>query len=556
MFTFKKSILFLVAIFAVLLAGCQQNPKSPERKKEDGRGCNSRVLRINIASEPRTLDPARARDLQSLTLMRMLFEGLTRVNQEENVEPALAEKIDVSEDLKTYTFHLRASFWSNGERVTADDFVYTWKKILDPKSVAENASQLYVIKNALLCKEGKCPAEDVGVRALDEMTFQVELENPTPYFLELTSYPAFFAISAKLDRERPRWAEGKEDYIGNGPFTLKEWRHHDKLCVQKNERYWDSSAVQVQEIHLFMVKEESELAMFENGDLDWAGSPLSTLPIDALPKLRKTGALRSQPILGTYFFRLNTENPLLASAKLRRALSFSIDRQAIVEHVLLGSQMAAEGFVPSAMHLQEKSYFSTLSQEDLQALVNEGLQEAGLQKGDMANLELLYASTERNHRIAHAIQEQWMRLFGVQIKLFGVEQKVFFEKLNKGDFQMAAGSWMADFGDAFAFLEVFKNREATTNRTRWDDATYTQMLEASNITVDPVQRKTLLANCEKILLEAMPIIPLFHYNMLYVQNENVKNISISRMGGIDFRWARFAQNDERSTNAKTEASQL
>lgn len=555
MLIFKKSALFLAAVFVLFQSSCQ-SPSKPRHAGEAGnkkevslmeRETAPRILRINIGGEPRTLDPARARDLKSITLVKMLFEGLTRVNQGEKVEGALAEKIDIADDLRTYTFHLRDSIWTNGDSVTADDFVYAWRRILDPKAIAENAFQLYVIKNAKACKEGKLSLQELKVEAIDEKTLKVELENPTPYFLELTSYPAFFPINAKVDRNQPKWTEAKEDYVCNGPFTLKEWLHHDKLCVQKNEKYWDAQDVQLQEIHLFMIQEEAELAMFENSKLDWAGSPLSTLPVDVLPKLREMKMLHSQPILGTYFLRLNTGSGLLASEKLRRALSFSIDREALVEHVLMGSQVVAQGYVPGALQLLEAPYFAPMSEESLATLAKtfeEGLQETGLQREDLAKVELLYSTSERNQRIAHALQAQWMHLFGVQIKLFGVEHKVYVEKLHKGDFQMAAGSWLADFGDAFSFLEVFKERNSSTNHTHWGDTTYTQLLETSNTTADPVERHALLARCEKILLEAMPIIPLFHYNMLYVQNENVKNIYVSRMGGIDFRWARYVQGED------------
>ncbi len=538
----KKCTLFLATFVVIFFNSCQPQPKPPKAKEEKESATASSVLKINIRTEPRTLDPARARDLQSITLTRMLFEGLTRVNQEEAVEPALANKIDISEDLKTYTFHLRDSVWSNGDPVTTKDFVHAWRRILDPSSMGENAFQLYAIKNAKACKEGKCPLDELGVKVIDEKTLQVELENPTPYFLELASYPAFFPINARVDLEQPRWVEGKEDYVSNGPFKLKEWHHHDKICVVKNEKYWDAETVQIQQLHLFMVSEETELVMFENHKLDWAGSPLSTLPIDALPKLREMQVLKSQPILGTYFLRLNTKNPLLSSPKIRRALCLSIDREAVVEHVLMGSQVAANGYVPSALGLQECPYITTASEEDLQEQLREGLQEVGLEKGNLADIELLYASNERSQRIAYAVQEQWMQLFGVQIKLFGVEQKVYLEKLQKGDFQIAAGSWLADFNDAFSFLEIFKERDSNTNRTSWSNDSYAQMLDESNTTSDPLKRLQLLANCEKILLDAMPIIPIFHYNMLYMQNENVKNIHVSRMGGIDFRWARIVQN--------------
>ncbi len=556
MFTFKKRILFLLGV-ATFFSSCQSSGEKEKAVALHGdKKSTSHILRVNIHTEPRTLDPARARDLQSVTLARMLFEGLTRVNHGEKIENALAEKIRISNDRLTYTFHLRDSVWTNGDPVTAEDFVYAWKRILHPNSIAENAFQLYVIKNAKECKEGKLPLDQLKVQALDDKTLQVELAAPTPYFLELTSYPGFFPIHAKIDRTHPKWIEGKEDYVSNGPFSLKEWHHHDRICVKKNEKYWDAEEVQLQEIHLVMVEEEAELAMFENRTLDWAGSPLSIIPIDALPKLRETKVLHSQPILGTYFLGLNTKNKMFSSPKLRRALSFSIDRDAIVEHVLMGSQVAARGYVPEALHLSESSYFAHRpSDESLIKMFEEGLAETKLKREDFHKLELLYPSTERNQRIAHALQERWMRLFGLSIKIHGVEHKVYIEKLHKSDFQIAVGSWLADFGDAISFLEVFKESESSTNHTHWSDATYTQLLEKSYVTADPLERQILLTHCEKILLDAMPIIPLFHYNMQFVQNENVEGIFISRMGGIDFRWARFVQDRDRAHIAQLENTQ-
>lgn len=557
MIALKRSILLFALVFGFIQTGCQKGPaktSSPRPAYGFNRqgSCSTKILRVNIHNEPRTLDPARARDLQSITLVKMLFEGLTRVNHGEVVEPALAEKIDVSEDLRTYVFHLRDSSWTNGDKLSAHDFVYAWKRILDPKQLAENAFQLYVIKNAKACKEGTLSLDELKVEAIDAKTLKVELENPTPYFLELVSYPAFFPINAKVDRATPKWVEGKEDYICNGPFTLKEWKHHDKLCVKKNERYWAAKEVHVQEIHLYMVQEEAELAMFENHELDWAGSPLSILPVDVIPKLRESNQLKTQPILGTYFLRLNTQKPTLSSLKLRRALSFSIDRKEIVEHVLMGSQEEAYGYVPKKLQLQEGSYFTETAGENLVQMFEEGLKESGITREDFSKIELLYSSSERNQRIAHALQERWMRVFGIQIKLLGVEHKVYVEKLHKSDFQMAAGSWLADYGDAFSFLEVFKDRDSSTNHTHWGDASYTEMLDASNVAADPKQRQELLARCENILLEAMPIIPVFHYNMLFVQNENVKDIYLSPLGGIDFRWARFVQDEEQGQVAQTE----
>jgi oligopeptide transport system substrate-binding protein len=509
----------------------QQEPDQEKEKQQS--------VRINISSDPRSLDPARAGDLQSMTLVKMLFDGLTYVTKENRVEMALAENVIISEDQKTYTFTLRDAQWSNGDAILASDFIYAWRRVVDPNFPAENAFYLHCIKNAKAIKSGELPVDELGVKVINEKTLQIDLESPTPYFLELLSYPVFCPINENIDKMTPNWVSEVGMFVGNGPFTLSEWIHRDSLTLQKNPTYWDKEAVHLDEISMYMVTEETELSMFENKEIDWAGSPLSILPLDALGKLEGEKVLNKKPILGTYFLRVNTENGIFRSQKIRQALSLCLNREELVEYALFGSQVPATGYVPEVFGLHEQSYFKGDHSHEAMKSFEKGLEELNMTKAEVPELEILLTNNERNLRIAQLLQERWQRVLGLKVRLNGMEAKSYFEKLYHGEFQLAAGSWLADYNDPISFLEIFKSKEARANQTRWENETYSQLIEASNIEADARIRKKMLAECEQILIKDMPIIPLFHYNLLFVKSQNLSDVFISNLGVVDFRWAKM-----------------
>ncbi|HEX2580299.1 MAG TPA: peptide ABC transporter substrate-binding protein [Rhabdochlamydiaceae bacterium] len=508
-----------------LLVGCSSNQHS--------------VMRVNLGAEPTTLDPRKARDLQAMTLSRMFFEGLTRINQEDKAELALAEKVDVSADGKMYTFTLRSAVWTNGDKVTAPDFVYAWTKSLDPHFPSDQAFQLYVIKNAKAAKEGKVGLDQVGVKALNEKTLQVELQNPTPYFLEVAALPIYFPFPAKADQNTDL-----KTVIGNGPFILKEWRHNDLIRAAKNPSYWDASSVKLKEICLTMVQEETELKMFEKGELDWAGSPLSTLPINALSGLKKTGNLHVRPFLATYFFRTNVESELFEHPLIRKAFAEAIKRSEIVEHVTQGGQMPAMGLLPPSLRGFGGLEKGELADGDIQQArrdFDQALELLGIGRQELPSISLMYVSGERNHLIAQAVQEQWRKALDVNVELEAVERKVYFDRLSKKNYQLASGNWTADYNDGMNFLEIFKFKAGGSNNTAWENARYRELLDRAAETVEAGQRQHLFQECENILMKEMPIIPVFYYTMLYVSNPKIKGVVLSNLGSVDFKWASVDQ---------------
>lgn len=517
-------------LLALLLFTLSCSP-SPDSKK---------LLRINIKDEPQSLDPRRARDLNAATLMHMLFEGLTRIGKDGSAELALAREMQVGEDGKTYTFHLRPALWSDGSPVTSFDFAASWRRTLDPAFPTDLAYQLYIIKGAKEAKSGEASIEEIAVQTPDASTLIVELEEPIPYFLELLTAPSFFPVPQALDAKNNKWTESLGAYVSNGPFVLRAWDHSSKIQVAKNPLYWDAAQVRLPGIEMVMVNPETELRMYKDSQLDWAGSPLSNLPPDSVTYLKENRDLQVKPLLGTYFLRINTEShPFLSHPLTRRALAFSIDRQAITEHILQGGQLPATALVPPTMGLSAKGYFNDADGKKAQDLLALYFEREELAREEVPVLSLLYAVGERNHTIASALKEQIETGLNVRVELEAAERKIFYERVSKKEYQIAAGSWIADFNDPINFLEVFKFKEGSTNNTGWENAKYIECLNRSNLCNNIEERKKILRDAERILIDQMPFIPIFHFALNYLQKPEVKDIALSPMGQIDFRWCRL-----------------
>jgi oligopeptide transport system substrate-binding protein len=506
-----KALKFLIlSLFILHLTSCQK--KSKEKQS----------LSINIAEDLETLDPRKVRSLNSINIMKMIFEGLVRISKDGTPSLALAKKIKISKDKKTYTFTLRKSFWSNGEKLTAHDFENSWKKTLSPSFPSAMSYQLFVIKGAREAKNKKIPIDQISIKTVGPYTIIIELEKPIPYFLELLSMPIFFPVPKNID---------KNSYVGNGPFKIKNWKHQNKITLIKNDKYWDFASVKLQKISLLMIPEETEYKMFEIGELDWCGSPFSTLNLDSLKTLSSFKNFYKKPFLGTFFLRVNTkffEEKLKSQEKakeLRKTFSHAINRKDLVKHVLHGSQIEAFSLLPTIM--KEKT--SKIKKEPFFSFEKLNWQEKPI--------ELIYQASNRNYLVVQAIQRNLEDLLKIKVNLHSLESKVFFDRLYSGKYEMAMSSWVADFNDPVNFLEVFKFKNNGTNNTFWENPKYIDLLNEIDICTIKEKRNILIDNAEKILMQDMPIIPLYHLNMCFLKNEKIKNEIISPLGHIDFKYA-------------------
>jgi oligopeptide transport system substrate-binding protein len=491
---------------------------------------NRTSVRISTDSEPHTFDPRLVRDLSDTTFIQMFYEGLMRHEKGEKLVPAMAESYTISPDKKTYNFQIRKSLWSDGQPVTAYDFEETWKSVLDPDFPAPNAYQLYVIKGAKAAREGQIPLSEVGIHAIDDQTLIVELEKPTSYFLHLTSTYFLYPASRSMRNKDP-----SPSLITNGPFQLQaSEKMLDEWSAVPNPYYWDRESVKLDQLKLIKLDNSTALKLFDQNELEWAGSPLSTIPIDTLAALKQKGNLGIHPAAGVYFVRVNTEQAPLNNPKMRRAFALALNRSDLVEHILQGNQLPAKGYLPPSFSAG-KDLFDDNSVEQAQALFKEGLTEMQLKAESLPTITVCYSSNPRGHKIAQVIQQQWKSAFGVDIQLLSCEHKVFYDRLKNHDYQLGIGSWFADIDDPISFLEVFKFKNNGTNNTQWENQRYIELIDQSSETIKDKARQKLLLQAEEVLIEEMPIIPLFFATYNYLQSPQLKGVYFSELGYLDFK---------------------
>ncbi len=451
-------------------------------------------------------------------------------------EFATAESVEISEDQLRYTFRLRNTHWSDGIAVTAYDFEKTWKTNLDPSFPCDFAQYLYFIKNAKRAKQDDCTLNEIGVKALDDYTLQVDLEYPVPYLLSALSIPFFYPTPSHVVDSQDEWT--LKNYVGNGAFRLVKWLPYNSITVEKNPCYWDQKNVHLDKISLSIVQDPTTaLSMYENHELDWAGSPFFELPEDSLASLKKKGELEEFSIAGTYFYGFNTQEIPFNNVHIRRAFSLAIDRTAIIDGILQLGQAPAMGIVPPTMWESQFPISGSTAIEEANLLFQIGLSELNLTKEQLPSITLSYNTDGTHHKIAQAIQQQWNEAFGIHINLENKEWKVFLDELKKGKLQIARVGLLAAINDPSLLLNTFRYTTSGMNSTNWVNLDYSEMLALAEQTADPKLRMDLLKKAEKILFDEMPIAPIFFYKGSYLKRPYVKDVYISELIDIDLKWA-------------------
>lgn len=504
---------------ALLLAGCTPRETPVER------GNREQILHRGIGPDLADLDPHLATQAGDYNVLSALFEGLVA---EDPVDlrpvPGVAERWDTSSDGLTYTFYLRANArWSNGDPVTAQDFIASWRRMLSPALGADYANLLYVIQGAQAFHKGLAPFEQVGLAAPDARTLRVTLEHPASYFLSLLNHTAWFPVHvASIEKLGPAtarstaWARPGR-LVGNGPFNLAAWRTGQEIVVEKSTTYWDSAAVRLVRIHFHAIDSlDVEERAFRARQLHVT----EALPPGKVDTYRRDAPelLRIDPLLGTYFYRLNTARPFLNDVRIRRALAFGIDRTAIVEKILRGGQQPALAFTPP----DTAGYTSTASTPTDFEAARRLLAEAGYPGGKgLPAFELLFNSSESHRLIAEAVQEMWRRELGVDVRLSNQELKSTLEARRAGDYQILRSVWTGDFADPVSFLDIWRS-DSGNNYTGWRNPDYDALLFAAARERDTTARHALLQKAEALLLEAAPLIPVYHYTHVFLIRPSVR----------------------------------
>lgn len=533
----KKLSFCAVLLTSLAFAGCgtpQASTTGETTGAKQEQSSAPQTMQVNLNSgEPSTIDPGLAEDIPSMSVARAAFDGLLRLNEKGELKEAVAEKYEVSADGLTYTFHLRESKWTNGDPVTAHDFEYAWKRVLDPKTASGYAYQMYYLKNGQAFNANKAKAEDVGVKATDDKTLVVTLENPAPFFPELVASVTYFPVNKKAVEGNKEWASKPETYMTNGPFTLKNWEHKSKIEFEKSDSYWDKDAVKLSTLTLNMIEDaNTELSMFEKGDLDWAGSPLGDLPLDALDALKESGKMQAQATAGTYWYIFNTTQKPFDNKKIRQAFATAVNRQEISDNVVPYKSTPATGILPPTMALTPEGYIKDGNVETAKKLLAEGMQEAGIK--ELPPITIAYNTSEVNSRIATVIQDQWRKAFGIEVKLINKENKVHREDMKQGNFTIGRGSWIGDFNDPINFLEVFKGG---LNTSKWENKEFLDLLAQSAKEGDVAKRKEILKKAEQIVMDEMPALPIYYFTYAWVKQDSVKDVVVDALGFIDFKYA-------------------
>ncbi|KEK09563.1 peptide ABC transporter substrate-binding protein [Lysinibacillus fusiformis] len=542
----KFLLLTVLAVFSLVLAACGFGGDSSEKSKDDGKDSGSSEtassggeLNVVVASEPPSLHPALATDTTSGVILTNTFEGLTTLDADARPVAAAAESWEVSEDLKTYTFKLRDAKWSNGDPVVAGDFEYAWKWALNPDNLSEYASILYSIKGAAAYNNGEGSADDVGVKAEDDKTLVVTLENPTPYFLELTAFKTYAPLNQKVVEGNDEWyTDAGENFVTNGPFTLGEWRHNDTIVLKKNPEYWDADKVALDTVNIGMVESEATaVTMFKGGEIDYLGAPFQSVALDAIDGFKADKSLNINDQASVYWYKLNTKDKITGNANIRKALALAVDRQGLIDNVTKGEQKPALGMVPTAVHgfEEDRGYYKDNDIEGAKAALEAGMKELGITNPADVKINLSYNTSEAHAAIAQFVQEGWTKNLGITVGLDNSEWQVYLEKLNQLDYQVGRMGWVGDYNDAYTFLEMYDTAANGNNDTGWENAEYKKLLDQSNTEADPAKRLELLQQAESIAVSEFPVVPIYYYTNLSVVQDYVKDMKADILGNISLK---------------------
>ncbi len=503
----------------LLLAGCGHRETLVEQ------GNREEILHIGIGQELDDLDPALATQDSDYRVLSALFEGLV---SEDPVDlhpvPGVAERWDVSPDGRVYTFHLRnTARWSNGEPVTASDFVESVNRVLSPGLAAPNASQMYVIRGAEDYNLGKTKDfSTVGVKAITPRTLRITLAHPTPYFLSMLNQSVWFPVNVAsiartgaVDSRGNAWARPGR-LIGDGPFTLKEWSLDHRIVVTRSKTYWDAARVRLRGIDFYPYGIQTEERVFRAGQLHITDA----LPPDKVDWYRQHDprVLRIDPLLGTYFYRINTRVHALSDPRVRRALALAIDRHTICSRILRGGQKPAHSFTPPGTAGYEPPDGPHYDPVEARRL----LAQAGYPGGKgFPGVEILYNSSEAHRQIAEAIQEMWRKQLGISANLTNMELTSVLDARRTGSFQILRSSWTGDYADPQDFLEIWEAGSGN-NFTGWKDPVYDALIDRAAASADNAARFVLLRQAEARLLSAGPVIPLYFYTHVYLVSSSVQ----------------------------------
>lgn len=515
---------FLTSV--ILVVGLQLTAfgKSPLHIEEANQ---AGILMVGVGPDPECLDPQLVTGVVEQNILRALFEGLVTPDPKTlNPLPGVAEKWSVSQDGKRYTLYLRKNAqWSNGDSLSAGDFLFSFKRLFNAQLGSPSASSLFIIKNARAFYEKKAPFESVGIKAIDSHTLEIELDQPIPYFLSLLMLPACYPLHERtlqaynsIETRNNTWTK-PENMVCNGPFRLKQWKVGQIIGAEKNPYYWNAPLVALNEIHFKPITDvATEERAFRNGQLHIT----ENVPYAKLIAYAKENNpdLRVHPYLGTYYYLLNVHTYPLNDLRVRRALSMAIDRESLAgSDQLKVKHRSAYNLIPNGCGgFTSKNYIQE-SIPEAQRLLG----EAGFPNGKgFPKLKLIFNTAEGQTYVASAIQEMWKRNLNIEVELVNQEWKVYLSRRRTRDFDIARGGWIGDYNDPTTFLDLWVSN-GNNNFVGWKNEKFDGLMNKAAETTDTQQRIAFFQEAEKILLEEMPLIPLHSSTTSHLVHKSVKN---------------------------------
>ncbi|KAB7704988.1 peptide ABC transporter substrate-binding protein [Bacillus aerolatus] len=544
----RSYALFLVLLLAMstFLAACGGGGKE-NGDGENGSGKSDNILNLTETQDIPSMDSVLATDAVSFNTLNSTMEGLYRMGENDEAVDGIAEgEPEVSGDGKTWTFKLRDAKWSNGDPVTANDFVFAWRKALTPDTAAEYAYIMYDLKNAKAVNEGKMKPEELGVKAIDDKTLEVQLENAVPYFKELVTFGTFLPQNEKFVTEQgKKFGLEADTTLYNGPFTLAEWKHEDKFVMKKNPEYWDAEAVKLEQIDTKIVKDtQTDVNLFESGDVDQI-----KLSSEFVDKYKENEGFFTVKESSVFFLRLNQEsNEILKNVDARKAIAKGFDKKGITDVLLNNGSVEANFFVPEEFAKgPDGKDFREASGEYLKTDIKEAQKHwKAAKKGlgqDKITLELLNYDDDLARKTGEFIKEQLeTNLDGLTVN---IKQQPFKQKLDletKMNYEMSLAGWGADYLDPMTYLDMYVTGGAH-NQQGFSNAEYDKLIQDAKTTLllEPEKRWEALVKAEKILLEdEAAIAPIYQRSRAYLKNPRLEGVLFHKVGADQsYKWAEF-----------------
>ena len=510
----------MVAAAVLIFAGCGGGARTGADADD------KMIVRFANAAEPSDLDPHAVSGLPEYQAVTCLLEGLTRLHPR-TLEPlpGQAESWEISDDGLVYTFHLRENAkWSNGDPVTARDFVRSWRRILLPSFGSEYSYMLHAVVGARAFNRGEITDfGQTGFKALDERTVQITLAHPTSYFLKLLIHQSWMPVHLPTlekfggaERKGTRWTRA-ENFVGNGALVMREWVPQQHIIMEPNPHYWDRSSVKLDELHVLPIDNaDTEERMYRTGQVDITYS----LPLSKIDTYRDESpeSVDIAPAFVGAYFRVNVTRPAFADSRVRRALGMALDREAIARQVWRGTKFPAYSFTPPGVEGFEPG---TPFRDDVTA-ARALLAEAGYPDGEgFPPFDILYPTSDNGRSVCEALQQMWRANLGIDVRLHNQEWKVYLDSMNTLDYDVTLGIWGGDYLDPMTFLDTLASSSGN-NRTGWGSAAYDQLLDEVSREQNEAARLALFARMEQIIGAEVPVIPIYHYSKVRVVRPTIR----------------------------------